>query len=73
MQHSKKIGTALDLLATIRLTTAFMGFKFAFSQTAISQFSRTLLFGDFSLLKFNMEMYRSGRNENDSKSACDIG
>ena len=37
---SKKSVVIPDLLVTIRLTTAFVMFRIAFSQTAISQFSR---------------------------------
>ncbi len=37
---SKKSVVFPDLLATIRLTTAFVGFSVAFSQNPISQFSR---------------------------------
>ena len=58
-----------EAISQVRINTEFFAPYRAFSKIPVLQFS-CIVFQRVVFLKFHMEMYRSGRNENDSKSFC---
>ena len=58
-----------EAISQVRINTEFFALCRAFSKIPVLQFS-CIVFQRVFFLKFHMEMYRRGHNENDSKSFC---